>query len=192
MTRFAIAPLLAATLFLALGAPLAAEPLTGKEARKLVFAPDKAEVEMLPDYGLSDADAKVLAMVGGDQPYYGAIAISPDEGIMVEATVAAVNHHSTEAAQAAALKGCDAKRKADAPCKVVALIRPKGWEPRALMLSRDATAALRKEYKAPGAMAVSPSTGIFSLTAGEGAADLAVAECGKQASASDCIAVVSD
>lgn len=192
MIRCAAAPILTAPLLLALGAPLAAEPLTGKEARKLLFAPDRAEVEMLPDHGLSEADAKVLAMVGGDQPYYGAIAISPAEGIMVEATVAAVNHHSTEAAEAAALKGCDEKRKAEAPCKVVALIRPKGWEPRALMLSRDATAALRKEYKAPGAIAVSPSTGIFSMTAGDGAADLAVAECGRESAASDCIAVVSD
>ncbi|MDR0809567.1 MAG: 5-aminolevulic acid synthase [Gemmobacter sp.] len=192
MTRFAMAPILTAAILFVAAMPLAAEPLSGKAARKLLFAPDKAEVEMLPGHGLSDAEVKVLAMVGGDQPYYGAIAISPAEGIMVEATVAAVNHHSTEAAAVAALKGCDEKRKAEEPCKVVALIRPEGWEPRAIMLSRDATAALRKDYKAPGAVAISPSTGMFALVAGDGAAEPAVAECAKSSDAADCIAVVSD
>ena len=69
--------------------PALAEPLTGKEAKKLVFAPIVAEVEVMAEAGLPADQAEVLKTVGVSQPYYGAIAIAPDEGLMSEATVAA-------------------------------------------------------------------------------------------------------
>ena len=82
------------------GLPFAAlaQPMTGKAVAPLLFAATGAEVELLPAPFLPPDQAELLKTVGVSQPYYGAIAVSPDEGIMVEATVAAANHHSTEAA----------------------------------------------------------------------------------------------
>lgn len=167
-----------------------AEPVTGEAAGKLLFPAKPVAVEMLPQEVLSDSDAAALKMVGGGQPYYGAIAISPSEGMMVEATVAAVNHHSLEAADAAALKGCEDKRKGAKPCIVVAHITPEGWAARDLQLSADATAAFGEHYAAPGALAVSPSTGNFGMAKGEGAGDAAVAACAEKAKARDCAVVI--
>lgn len=173
--------------------PAFAEPVTGEVAAKLVFpVTEMSAVEMTGKGGLSETDAKTLQLVGAGQPFYGAIAISPDEGIMVEATVAAVNHHSTEAAEAAALKGCEDKRKGKAACAVVALIRPEGWEARALSLSADATRALGADYKAPGAMAVSPATGLFGMAKGDQAGDTAIKACEEKAKTGDCVLVIQD
>lgn len=175
-----------------LAAPVLAEPMTGKAAAKLMYRGEGAVVQMLDGAGLPEADVTALTMVGTGQPWYGAIAISPDEGLMVEATVAAVNHHTVGAAETAARQGCDAKRKGKAACVVVAHLLPKGWKPADLTLSQDATAALRKEYKAPGALAISPSTGSFALTKGEAAGDLAVQACNEKAGTKDCIVAVQD
>lgn len=173
-------------------APVMADPMTGKAAAKQMYRGEGAVVQMLDGAGLSEADATALTMVGTGQPWYGAIAISPDEGLMVEATVAAVNHHTIAAAETAARKGCEAKRKGKAACVVVAHLLPKGWKPADLTLSQDATAALRKDYKTPGALAISPSTGSFALTKGEAAGDLAVQTCNEKAGAKDCIVAVQD
>ena len=112
---------------------------------------------------------------------------------MVEATVAAVNHHSVEAAEAAALRDCDAKRKGAEPCAVAVVLRPDGWDVRPFQLSQAATEALRKDYgrSGPRAMAVSATTGAFGLGAGEAAAEVAIAACAK-AGATDCAVVVAD
>ena len=70
MTRFTLAfALIAAT-------PALAEPISGKEAKKLLFAPVKAEVEIMPEAGLAADQAEILKTVGAGQPYYGAIAIA--------------------------------------------------------------------------------------------------------------------
>lgn len=183
-----------ALICLSLLAPLTAgaETLTGAAAAKLLFPATGVAVDLTGAGGLADKDAQMLAMVAGGQPYYGAIAISPDEGLMVVATVAAVNHHSTEAAEAAALKGCEAQRKGKADCAVVALIRPEGFEPRALTLSSDASKAVAEHYKEPGALAISPETGLFALAAGAGAGDAAVAACNEKAGAGDCVVAFAD
>ena len=177
----------------ALLAPAAAfaqsAPVSGAAAQEMVFAPDPVQVEMVEGHGLSEADASALQMVGSGQPYYGAIAISPDEGLMVEATVAAVNHHTAAAAEAAAIAGCEAKRKGKAACMVVARILPEGWTARDLTLSRDATVALGKDYKTPGALAVSPATGNFALA---GSAEAALAACAEKAKTDDCVVAVQD
>ncbi|MDZ7907581.1 MAG: 5-aminolevulic acid synthase [Gemmobacter sp.] len=174
------------------GTAASAEPVTGAAAGKLLFPPKAAAVEMLPQDALSDTDVAALKMVGGGQPYYGAIAISPSEGLMVEATVAAVNHHNADAAKAAALKGCEEKRKGAKACAVVAVITPEGWSARDLQLSADATAAFAEHYAAPGALAVSPGTGNFGIAKGEGAGDAAVAACEEKAKAGDCAVVILD
>jgi hypothetical protein len=152
-------------------------------------------VEILPDAPLPQDQAAILATVGAAQPFYGAIAISPDEGLMVEATVAAANHHTTEAASTAALAGCEAKRKGAAPCAIVALIRPEGWEPRPFQLSSGATTGFVDEYlKASGAraFAASPATGLWGVGTGDAAAADAVAACAAKGTAGDCAVVVQD
>lgn len=174
--------------------PLAAHaaPLTGAEAQALLYPAGGVAVELTGAGALAEKDGQMLAMVAGGQPYYGAIAISPDEGLMVEATVAAVNHHTIAAAEAAALQGCEAKRKGKAACAVVALIRPEGFESRALTLSADATRAVADHYAAPGALAISPSTGLFALAKGRGAGAAAIKACDEKAGAGDCTLAFED
>ena len=171
-----------------------AEPIGSAEARKAVYPARTALAIVLRPHPKLPADqATLLAQVASGQPYYGAIAFSPDEGIMVEATVAAVNHHTVEAAEAAAMRDCDAKRKGAEPCAVAVVLRPDGWEALPFQLSQAATEALRKDYGRSGrrAMAVSATTGAFGLGAGEAAAEVAIAACAK-AGATDCAVVVAD
>lgn len=168
-----------------------AQETSGADVKKMLFKTGAAEVEILPQPFLPEDQAAILAQVGATQPYYGAIAISPDEGLMVEATVAAANHHSTEAASAAAVAACEAKRKGATPCAVVALIRPEGWKQQAVQLSSGATEAFGKEYfkaKDAKAFAVSPATGSFGVGMGADAATAAVAACvaGSPSAPADC------
>jgi hypothetical protein len=170
-----------------------AEPLTGKEAKKLLFAPGKAVAEMVAGTGLSEADLAALKSVAETQAYYGAIALSPDEGMMSEATVAAVNYHDTDAATAAALAECNAKKTGKAECLVVALIRPKGWKAPGFGLSSDATAAFKGYDRKAGAMAISPATGAWGMAAGDGAAEAALADCAaKNDKATDCAVAIAN
>ena len=101
--------------------PLAAQTVTGDAAAAMLFAPQPAEVEIVKDV-LPKDQAKMLAMVAKDQPYYAAIAISPDEGLMSEATMAAANHHTVEAAVAAALAQCNAKKAGATDCVIAATV----------------------------------------------------------------------
>jgi hypothetical protein len=168
---------LALVLLAACPGPAGAEPISGKAAKKALFAPAKAEVELLAPATLSAPEARALAAVAATQAYYGAIALSPDEGLMAEATVAAVNYHDTGAAQVAALAGCNAKKKAKADCVIAALIRPKGRKDAGFGLSSDATAAFKDYDRKAGAMAISPSTGAWGMAAGVAAAEAALADC---------------
>ena len=171
-----------------------AEPISGRDANKLMFSSKGAEVEMLPVPGMTAETSALLAQVIKDYAYYAAVAIAPDEDILKsEATMLVANHHSAEAAAAAALAGCDKARKGGADCVLAGVVRPKGWEARALQLSVEGTVALKADYgkKGPRAMAVSPATGFFALAAGEGAQAAAVAACNDKG-ASDCAVVVAD
>lgn len=174
----------------------AAEPVNGKLAKKALLSPKGAEAAILASAALPPDQAKVLSQVAADQPYYGAIAISPDEGLMSEATFAAVNYHNTEAASVAALAECNAKKKAAsaAVCAVAALITPKGWAAGSFQLSRDATLAFRDGYaKKGGALATSDVTGAFGIAEGAGAAEAAIAACAaKSPLAVDCKVVIAD
>lgn len=163
-----------------------AAPVDGKTAKEALFAPVTAEVEVLAAAGLPKDQAAALEMVGGQQLYYGAIAISPDEGLMSEATVAAANYHDTDAASKVALAECDAKKTGASACVVAALIRPKGWQDKGFQLSSDATAGFMSDVT--GALAVSPSTGAWGIGAD---ADAAVQACAaKNDQTKDCTAVI--
>lgn len=172
----------------ALASVAQAETVTGEAAKAMLFAPGEAEVELLGGDILPKDQAKVLQMVAVDQPYYAAIAISPDEGLMSEATVAAANYHTVEAASTVALAECNAKKKGAADCVVVALVRPEGWSAQPLQLSSDASAAMA-DY-AGGAVAVSAATGSWGL--GD-TTEAAVAACvDRNPAATDCVAVIAD
>ena len=171
-----------------------AEPISGKEAAKLLFSPKGAEVEMLPVEGLSPESAALLQQVIKDYAYYAAVAIAPDEDILKsEATMLVANHHNAEAAAAAALAGCDKARKGGANCVVAAVVRPKGWEARALQLSVEGTVALKSDYGKNGerAMATSAETGFFALAQGADAQAAALKACAEKG-ASDCTIAVAD
>jgi hypothetical protein len=168
-------------LALILATPAAADPLPVAEAQALMFPPDGSVVTITGD-ALPADQATLLQTATTGQPYHGAIAISPDEGLMAEATVAAVNHHSAAAATAQALADCNAKKTGAADCVVVAVIAPEGFQDRALTLSADATRALAD---LTGAMAISASTGKFG-TGADG--DAAVGACG----VADCVVAVQD
>ncbi len=162
--------------------------LTGDAVAEGLFDPKAAEVELTP--GLLPKDqSKVLKMVARDQLYYAAIAISPDEGLMSEATVAAANYHSVETAAVAALAECNAKKKGPTPCAIAAVVRPEGWQPGAVQLSSDATEGFRAAYDA-GAMAVSAATGSWGIGADDAAALAACAE--RNPKAADCAVVIKN
>lgn len=173
-----------------------AGPITGKAARALLFVSPGAEVEILPQAGLAAADAALLSAVGATQAYYGAIALSPDEDLMVDATVAAANFHDTDSASVAALAQCEAKRLGKTPCVVAALIRPTGWQQRGLQLSADATAGFLADYQGGSgkALASSAATGLWGIATGKAAVKAAIAACAAKAvpPPADCTVVIAD
>ncbi len=171
-----------------------ADVLTGKAAKKALFTDSDVAVEVTKHSFLVDQQPQIIGSVASQQPYYGAIAVSPDEGLMSEATLAAANYHSVEAASVAALAGCDAVRKGAAACVIVALVRPKGWEARPIQLSADATAAFSKDYDGKGAaLAVSAGTGTWGMAKGGNAAEAALAACSaKLTGQNDCTVIVMD
>lgn len=185
----------------ALAAPAAiAAPMTGAEAAKQLFPGAGAEVRLMQVKGLSAKDGRVLKQVGASQKYYGAIAISPGDGLVNAATVAAADFHSTEPAERAALAACNARKTAKTPCVIAALIEPKGYRAgRSLGLSSQATEAFESTYMkaaAPKAMAASPSTGLYGIAKGRDAARKAVQACRAKApkghSLRDCAVVIEN
>ncbi len=186
--------ILSAALVAGLAGGASAEVLTGKAAKKALFSGKDVAVQVIKQPFLVDNQAEILGSVAVQQPYYGAIAVSPNEGLMSEATVAAANYHSVEAASVAALAGCDAARKGKDACVIVALVRPKGWEARPIQMSADATAAFRKDYGGKGAaLAVSATTGTWGMAKGANAADAAIAACAaKMTDANDCTVIIDN
>lgn len=175
-------------------AQTAAPPLTGKEARALMFSPKGSAVEMMPLEFLTPENTALLQQVAEGYAYYAAVAIAPDEDLLKsEATMLVANQHSTEAATEIALAQCDKARKGGKACVIAALVRPKKWEQRALQLSVEATVALDKEYgrSGPRAMAISAQSGAWALGKGDGAADAALASCAAKG-AKDCAVIAAD
>lgn len=137
---------------------------------------------------------QVFKGIGGALEGYGAVAISPDEGLAVEWLSGVSQHHSLDAARAAAVTYCNGKKKSgSAGCVVVAEVSPRGAKPgAALSLSQEANEALRKDYRklqSPKAFAISPSRGAFGFDRGDGGR--ALEACGRSG-ATDCRIVVAD
>lgn len=186
----------AAALTLIAGAA-AANPVSGAAAKGALFSPKGAEAEISAQPFLSASDIKVLEQVAATQKYYGAVALSPDEGLMSEATFAAANYHAVAPAREAALAACNGKRKkASKPCVIVGDILPVGWkEGAAVQLSTDATAGFEQEYlvaKAPKALAGSATTGHWAIATGAGAREKAIKDCAAKGGAKDCRVMVAD
>lgn len=194
-----MARILAAAVAAAVALPVPApaqQAMDGATARRMLFDARRAEVVVFAQGLLSEAEAQVLRQTAeANVPYYGAIAVSPSQGLAAEPTSAAGNHHDVAAAGRAALAACDAKRPAGTrPCVVVAEVRPRGWQARPLQLSAGATESFRRDFRRGGgsAFAVSPSTGGFGLGAGPGADASALAACASASRAPDCRVIVRD
>ena len=195
---FLPAGMIAVSLSLSLSLSLAAsavgaEPLSGEAAKTMLFPEQGVSVELIAHDRLSKDLMKIIKAVAEQQPWYAAIALSPDEDLMTsQATVAGAQFHDTDAAATFALAGCEAKRTGQSPCVVVALVRPKGWQARELQLSLNATEFFNATYQpapVPKALATSAATGSFGFGAG---ADAALADCIGKSAADDCAVVIVD
>jgi hypothetical protein len=171
-----------------------------RSAQRQLFNGGRAELIVHPYPGMSEAEEGAFKAVA-DQlvrsvPFYGAIAISPQEGMNSQATTARGNYHSFESAAAAVLADCNrARARGTAPCVVAAEIRPRNWRARELQLSSSATAAFRASYRrARGekSFAVSPTSGGFGIGMGPGAASSAVAACNQAGGVGDCRVIIQD
>src|SRR6056297_3591283 len=154
--------------FIMVTGPAAAEPVSGREAGRLLF--DAGQSRVIVSSRLDERGQQMVRLMvplmeqqlGRKLEYYGAIAMSPDEGFQSEASQSALNYHGVAAADAAALSACNATR------------------------------ALRDTYaraRAPKALAASASTGAFAV----GRPDEALAACQRGArGGGDCAIVVRD
>jgi hypothetical protein len=163
--------------------PALAETMTREAASGILFPPDAIEIARAGD-ALSSEQAELLAAAAAGQPYYGAVAVSPDEGLLAEATVAVVNHHTVAAAQTEALAECNRRKTGASPCEIAAVIRPEGWTDRALTLSAPMTAALAAAAPGDAFWAISPATGAWG---GGTTAELAIDGC----ATADCVVVIA-
>jgi len=177
------------------GASASASPITGSDARKLLFRGAKTSLVLNPSAPMTDVEKgalETLVATNGFQ-YYGAMAYAPDEGLISESLQGAFNFHSVESASQAALAACNAANAAGGqPCIVAAQIVPRRYERRDFQLSQDATAAI-EEYRAireEKAMAISPSSGGFGLGQGGTAEADALVECNRTAPQRDCVIAV--
>ena len=172
-----------------LAGPVMAEPVTGPVAKAQLFGA-VADVRLVEGTLPKDQAAALKTVLAG-QPYYGAAALSPDDGLMSEATVLLANYHDISSASKAALAQCDAKRKGKTPCVIAATVQPKGWKQRSLQLSVDATNGFKTSYPASGgAVATSAATGAWAV---ESDAAAALAACEKQAQKpKDCAVVIAN
>lgn len=195
MTRLALCTALCATL----ATSATAEPLTAREAARQLFSPRGVSVELVRQPGLSDQDMAIVQEVAKQQQYHAAVAYAPGDGLVANATVAAVQYHRVAAAEQAALAACSARREdTSQPCAIVARIRPAKYAPRALEMSLAATEGFRATYRrARGAraFAISPSSRGWAVAKGADAAANAVAACNAQEAtegADDCLTVIFD
>ena len=165
-------------------------PLTGRAAAAMLFSPSAVQVVINAGAGLPKDMAGALKTVLAGQPAYGAAAISPDDGLMSEATIFVGNYHDAVHAGQAAVQQCDAKRKGKTPCVVAATVLPMGWKAQAVQLSQAATAGFIASYpKTGGALATSATTGGWAIGATEPAA---LADCAKKSKAKDCSIVIAN
>lgn len=181
-----------------LATPVVAQPVDGKTAQRALFSTKGVGIALFNLPQLSEQDRLILTEVARQQKYYGAVAISPDEGLMSEATLAAANYHTIAPAEVAAKAACDkARKKGSARCVIAAYILPSKHTQRALQLSVDATQGFNDNWAGPGpkALAISPATGEWAMAKGQGAGDVATSDCNRTAQtrgAQDCVVVIAE
>ncbi len=180
-------------------APAFGQTVDGDTARGELFNLRGRSLQIVDLPGIGELERKVLDAAAGQVVYYGAVAMAPDQGLLAEATVVAGDYHSAADASAAAIRACNGRRSGGAECVVAALVLPARYETRNITLSHNGTEGFRKEYRnarAPKAMAISPGTGKWAVSTGDGAADNALASCNQQAMVvggqADCRVAIAD
>lgn len=191
--------LCAFVLALILALPASAQVYDTKAARKALFSEKGYMVEVpaaLPPNEAATIKAIVpLIAQQLNQPvrYYGAIAWSPDDGIVHESLHGAMNYHSPEAAGKAAIAACEPFRTLGArPCEVAGLILPKKFEPAVLTMSAEATTGFAKTYrreKLPKSFAISRASGSWGVGATD---EEAIHACNQNADLGDCYVAIRD
>lgn len=173
-----------------------AQTVDSKAARKALFSERGRSVTVANLDWITPDVRKATEQYAAGFAYFGAMALSPGDPAETGSAVTVQNYHSLEAAERAALDGCNARRTTGKPCVIVASIAPRGYKPRNLTLSLGATRALKKEFRKlsePRAFAISPSTGAFGWARGDGARALSQCNSGAQKKGvTDCAIVVFD
>ena len=182
-----------------LATPVSGDVMTGAQAARLMFS-EKGHVVQVSGK-LTEAEKtiarRIIPLMAKQlrEPvrYYASIAYSPDDGMVHDSLQAAVNHHSFQASDRAAVSACNAlKSKASQSCRVAARVVPKKFKTRNLTLSIDATVGFKTTYqKAKGrkSFAISPSSGDWGL----GSSDAqAVKNCETNVRPGDCRVVIRD
>ncbi len=184
---------LGALLAFALPVSAFAQVLTTNQAQRELFNVRGSAIVVAQ--GLSGRDqtiAKTLVDLlekqqGEPIRYYFSIAYSPADGWASESLQSANNFHSVAAADAAAMRACNAA-KSSGTCQVVARVVPRGYEPKSLTMSVSATDDFRKRFRrasSPKAFAISPASGAW----GSGASvEAAIRDCG----VTDCKVVIQN
>ncbi|MCA8868061.1 MAG: hypothetical protein KDA67_05380 [Rhodobacteraceae bacterium] len=184
----------------------AAELPSAKDAAKQLYKTGNrsTEVRILHPELVPEAYKGALEKAASIQHYYEALAASPTEGMLAPSAVHAINHHTAAAAHAAAIAGCNAKKKAGSDtCVVVAEFLPKAYRgPGGFSLSYNATEVFRGKYRRaakPKAFAISAASGEWgqAIKAGSDAAagQAALADCAAKAvrqNVNDCVLVSRD
>ena len=199
---------------MALGGAAQADPVDGKAAKKMLFSPRGADLQVIEDSGLDETQRAIVKAIlaqtraQGLANYYGAVAVSPDffTRMVVDADQAALSGllqvterlHSPETAANVALASCEAARESgDAACVLAARILPKRWSEQPLMMSVSATAAFKayRKGREEKAFAISTNTVAYAAARGTGAAATALDACNKGAAKTgepDCEVVIAD
>jgi hypothetical protein len=177
-----------------------AQTLTTREAQDTLFGTRGTAVAVSGALSAEDQDIMrrtidlLEEQLNGPVKYYASIAYSPDQGLLSDALQSALNYHSVAAADAAALSACNAARAGGTqPCQIAARVVPRGYEPRALTMSYDATSAFGQVFRrarSPKAFAISDATGAYAIGTG---AEAALATCrADRPGAADCRVVIAD
>ncbi len=176
----------------------AAAPIDGETARGMLYPEGTgARIALNGQAALSETDQKTLRILVETNGfgYFGAIAFSPDEGLMTEALQGAFDFHDVSAASAAAVAACNALRAPGTrPCIVAAQVFPDGYRAGRLEVSQSAGAAFAAQAGASGdtALAASRASGAFGLGTGAGAGAAALAACNAKAPKRDCRVVIEN
>jgi hypothetical protein len=195
LTRAVLAAALAGGATLA-GPHAAAQTLTEAQARDQVASPRGSRILVADLDFLNDQAKRQIEAAAEQFPYYAALVLSPGDPAENQSGLTVANYHSPQVATEIALSTCNARRTSGAPCVVVAQVVPRRYEPGRLTLSKEATEALRGEFRrldSPKAFAISPGTGRYAMARGDGTRALSACNArAAEAGEADCRIVVFD